>query len=120
MGWIRRPTVRRVTVQLPGLEQAQCSRAEKALKFLFNDCGCLWGAPVFLAVFLAGFLPRLNAAGFSWIAFGGWFLGAAIPAIAAKFVGLAWSYRKLKVWFRKLDASPESSATGTQETIEQT
>ena len=42
VSWLNRPVVDKVVVSLPWLDEGQRARIEKTMKFLFNDCGCLW------------------------------------------------------------------------------
>jgi hypothetical protein len=100
--WLNRPTFDQVTVLLPWLNEEQQTRAAKKIKFLFNDCGCMWGGPVFLIVFSVIFFGKISEKGFAWPILGVSFLIGAAAAISAKFLGLAWSCWRLKAWLNKI------------------
>lgn len=100
--WLNRPTCELVIVLLPWLDETQRTRAAKKIRFLFNDCGCLWGGPVFLIVFSVRFFSKISGKSFSWPILGISFLIGAAAAIIAKFLGLAWSRWRLRAWLNKI------------------
>ena len=92
VSWLDRPAIDHVVVLLPWLDGVEQRRLAKRFKFLFNDCGCLWGVPAFLAAFGWLLSTAIHTDGFSWITLGYAFLVGSVAAFAAKLVGLAWSY----------------------------
>jgi hypothetical protein len=102
VSWLARPSVRQVHVRLPWLTPAQCERAGRTLTRYFNDCGCLWGAPAFVAALPLSFAhgPWTDASG---LLAGGASLAAAVgAALAAKAAALAWSAWRLRVLLARL------------------
>ena len=63
--WLRRPSVRRLELDIASLDTKQKERFEKRVKDLFNDCGCLWAAPVFLLSFLLIFALHYGQSNFA-------------------------------------------------------
>ncbi|MBE9168682.1 hypothetical protein IQ238_14595 [Pleurocapsales cyanobacterium LEGE 06147] len=102
ISWLNRPSVEQVLVKLPWLEKAEQQQFEKALKFLFNDCGCQWGTPAFLIIFTWYFSTKLREGDFSWNDLGMSLLIGVFTALTAKLLGLAWSHWRLKIWFRRM------------------
>ena len=113
--WLGRPHVESINVALPWLEASEQQKLTKKLQFLFNDCGCLWGTPAFLITFIYFLSTKLSQSVFSWEILGISFLFGIGSALLAKFLGLRWSYWRLKVLFRsmsfqnifKVNAQPE-------------
>ena len=94
--WLSRPAVDQVVITIPWLPERQRARLEKRIKYLFNDCGCLWGGPVFLVVFSAVLVTKWSSGGFSWPTLGVSFGIGAMAALTAKFTALACSGVRLK------------------------
>ena len=110
--WLRRPSVDRVLVALPQLDEPERQRAATELEHLFNDCGCLWGSLGFLAAFVSVFTVGLLQGGFSWAILGA-SLGIGISAaLVGKLLGLRWSYWRLRAWYRRMLLS-QSDTRGT-------
>ncbi|HEX2772212.1 MAG TPA: hypothetical protein VHN18_07240 [Micromonosporaceae bacterium] len=99
--WLRRPHVDQVAVRMPGLDSAECERSARAIRHLFNDCGCTWGA-LALLVAAVGVLV-IGPAG--WPDVGGSVLGCLAAAAGGKLLGLAWSRYHLLARLRALRSS---------------
>lgn len=115
VSWLNRPAVDHIVVLLPGLDRFERHRSAKTLKFLFNDCGCIWGAPAFVATFSYVLATHIQANGFSWSILGYSFGIGFCVALVAKLVGLAWSYWRLKVWFERMMSVEAEMEVVTQE-----
>ena len=102
VSWLNRPSVDNVQVSLPWLDENEQGQSARALKYLFNDCGCLWGGPAFLITFVSYVVIQLHTSAFSWAMLGSAFLIAVGVALVAKFLGLGWSRWRLRVWFQRL------------------
>jgi hypothetical protein len=98
--WLGRPSVDRVVVDLPWVEEDDRQRVAKALRRYFNDCGCFWGTPVFLVALLSG-LILLDGAD-TWQGVVGCIVFALVAGAAGKLLGLAWSRWRLLAWLRRL------------------
>jgi hypothetical protein len=97
VSWMNRPPVDQVLIRIPWLDGADQQRTAKTIKFYFNDCGCLWGALVFVLV-LTGCLWMEPWGEAPWWIAPAYALLASVPAaIAAKLSALAWSWWRLKV-----------------------
>lgn len=92
--WLGRPLVRSVEVSLPSLDGGARERTARRLRRLFNDCGCLWGAPTFLVTF-GVLLARAWPAGLGWRSVVLAFAVAVAAAFGAKLLALAWSRWRL-------------------------
>ena len=99
--WIGRPAVDEVSVDLD-LEQPERLALESRLETLFNDCGCLWGAPAFLLGFLAFAWPRFARTGFEWSTAAAAFAVAVVAAVAAKLLALYASHLRLRTELDRL------------------
>jgi hypothetical protein len=53
VSWLHRPHVHRVQVELPRMAADERRRVSETAGRDFNDGGCFWGVPAFLAVLLA-------------------------------------------------------------------
>lgn len=100
--WLSRPTVRNITVSHNKMTAETCSDYENRIKYLFNDCGCIWGALVLVLTFLVVF----NFYGFETsVIWRKMFTSVviAIPsAFVAKLLALRWSYYCLYTTLNKL------------------
>ena len=101
--WLDRPAVSHVEVRLPGLGPVERDRSARAIRKLFNDCGCVVStvAMVATAVVLA-----VAGAGADW---SWWRIGVATlvclaAAIAGKVLALAASGWRLRIRLRHLAA----------------
>jgi hypothetical protein len=102
VSWLNRPNVDKLILSLPWLSKKQQSKYEKRLKFLFNDCGCLWGGPAFLITFSILFFSKLTTHGISLNFLWKPFLIGIIAAFLGKFLGLRWSYWRIKRYFNEI------------------
>lgn len=98
VSWLRRPHLDRVTVTMPGLDAAERERAAKAIRHLFNDCGCTWGALALVAAGAGVLMVGPNGGR----AVAGAALGCLAAAAAGKLLGLAWSRWRLLTRLRAL------------------
>ncbi len=105
ISWLNRPHIESVLVSLPWLGKAEQSRLAKTLRFLFNDCGCLWGSPAFMIAFIYNFSIKLPENSFSFTILGYTFLISGVVALLAKFLGLGWSYWRLKILIQRMIVS---------------
>jgi hypothetical protein len=112
VSWLGRPTVQSVRVTLDWVEEADRQRLAERVRFLFNDCGCVWGGPAFLVAFTAFFVPSLMAGAFSWSLLGAAFLLGLVGALVGKILGLAWSYRQLRALLAQM--MPPGISSGRQ------
>jgi len=91
VSWLSRPVVKDVSLDVSILGEDKTQKLEKRLHRLFNDCGCVWGAPGFFLGFGTHLVTQLPRTGFSWTSLGVSALIGAGSAIGAKFLGLLWS-----------------------------
>jgi hypothetical protein len=106
VSWLGRPTVQNAHVSLAWFDEAERCRLAERVRFLFNDCGCMWGGPAFLFTFVAFFVPALKEGAFSWSILGLALLLGLVGAFIGKMLGLAWSYWRLKALLvRMMDTS---------------
>ena len=68
---------------------------ESKIKHLFNDCACLWAGPVFIATLILLFSLTNSAHIKFWPEIILFFFIAVFSAMAAKLVGLRWSFYRL-------------------------
>ncbi|KKL26456.1 hypothetical protein LCGC14_2395110 [marine sediment metagenome] len=68
---------------------------ERKIKHLFNDCACLWAGPVFIATLILLFNLTNSAHIKFWPEIILFFFIAVFAAMAAKLVGLRWSFYRL-------------------------
>lgn len=94
--WLSRPVVKRVSLDFSMLGKDREQELENRLTRLFNDCGCLWGAPGFFLGCGLSLLTHLQGAGFSWSAVGVSALIGVGSALGAKLIGLLWSFWQLQ------------------------
>lgn len=94
--WLARPMVEKVKLDLPAAGDDEQQQKAGEIKRLFNDCGCLWGAPGFILGFGIYYLIHLQGAGFSWATLGVSALAGILSALAAKFLALLWSFWQLR------------------------
>lgn len=102
VSWLNRPTVDQVLIALPWIVRAEQQRSAKTLKFYFNDCGCLWGSPAFVAAGAVCLLFGPWDGRSTWAAVGVSLLVAVAAALMAKLAALAWSRRRLKVLLHRM------------------
>ncbi|NJC68611.1 hypothetical protein HC031_02560 [Planosporangium thailandense] len=109
--WLDRPSVSDVVVALPWLDTAERASSARAIRRLFNDCGCGVGSVAFVATVTAVVLPRVLSRAWSWPSLGT-AVGAGIAAaVAGKLAGLAWSRWRLRTRLRRLaETRPAESA----------
>lgn len=93
--WLNRPAVRNVTLSHHKINTETGRKLENRVKYLFNDCGCIWGALVFVLTLLVVY----NFYSFETSSF--WkkaLISAAVAvpsAFVAKLLALRWSYHCL-------------------------
>ncbi|MEU8297150.1 hypothetical protein AB0C04_07685 [Micromonospora sp. NPDC048909] len=101
VSWLQRPHLDRVTVTMPGLDDTERDRAARAIRHLFNDCGCTWAAVAFVAAGAAAVL--IGPSGGRAVAVAA--AGCLTTAVADKLLGLAWSRRRLLARLRSLHSA---------------
>ncbi len=100
--WLNRPTVRNISVSHNKITAEACRQFEKRIKYLFNDCGCIWGSLVFILTFFVVF----KFYGFETTSF--WkelvisFIIGVPLAFISKLIALRWSYHRLYATLDKL------------------
>ena len=99
---LARPTVGQVHVRLPWLDHDERARSASALTRLFNECGCLWGAPAFLSVLAWGALGAPWSSLGTPAALGLSMLLATSAGLAAVVSALVWSRWRLRVLLAQL------------------
>jgi hypothetical protein len=99
---LARPAVGQVHVRLPWLDHAEQARSASALARLFNECGCLWGAPAFLSVLAWGALGAPWSTLGTLAAIGVSMLLATTAGLAAVVFALVWSRWRLQVLLAQL------------------
>ena len=104
VSWLSRPVVKQVSLDFSMLGKDREQELEKRLTRLFNDCGCLWGAPGFFLGSGLSYLAYLEGAGFSWSAVGISALIGTASATGAKLLGLLWSFCQLQRTLSQLKA----------------
>lgn len=102
ISWLNRPVVKDVSLDISTLGKAQEQKLAKRLQRLFNDCGCLWGAPGFFLGSGIYLLSHLQSSGASWTTLGISALIGTGSALGAKFLGLLWSFWQLQQIFAEL------------------
>jgi len=108
--WLNRPSVDVVEVLLPWLDADEQARSAKIIRDLFNDCGCLWGAPAFVVSVAGVLVPQLVSRGWSWPAFGRAILVGVAAGFAGKLLGLAWSRWRLAMRIRRMGVMARNGA----------
>ncbi len=102
VSWLARPAVGHVQVRLPWLAPAECHQVGRTLTRQFNDCGCLWGAPAFVAALVWGATASPWTGSTPLAALTASFASAVVAAVAGKAAALAWSAWRLRVLLHRL------------------
>lgn len=55
--WLKLPLVRRVEIDLNNLSAEESQKAEKKIKYLFNDCGCFYGEVIMFSFLILKTTP---------------------------------------------------------------
>lgn len=109
--WLNRPSIRKVTIELPHLEEQEQAKAAKKIKHLFNDCGCLYGEIVMFSFLGWKIIPLALAGTFAWNMLL-YLLPIAIGlGILAKLIGLYWSYQQLHSYLQHLKTNLQKESS---------
>ena len=100
--WLKRPAVRRVEINFNSLDMKQKKRIQRRIEFLFNDCGCLWAAPVFVVTFLSIWGFYYVDSIYVWALLGLSLILSVLVALMTKFMVMYWSYRQLETELNRL------------------
>ena len=109
VSWLNRASVDQVLIALPWIDGAEQRRIARRLKRYFNDCGCLWGAAIFVFMFICSLSvgPWSNTR--TPVVVGVSVLVSVPAALAAKLMALAWSYWRLKVLLNRMKSGEKGS-----------
>lgn len=112
---LNRPLVHHVVLPSGLLSDKDQREAEYSIKSLFNDCGCAWGAPIFITAMLAAgiFIGLFSV--FTWPKLG---IAVAISIPAAflgKLAGLIYSYHRLNYYLSQIKSMLELKYGQNQE-----
>ena len=107
--WLSRPVVR--DVDMPET-LADRVRWQRRLRALFNDCGCVWGGPGFLAALLGAFWLWGKAVWASPFAILLWIGTAICAALLAKLIALKVSHIRLRKNLKTLELNLKSLEIG--------
>ncbi len=101
--WLNRPHIRLIKIQSNKIDKTVCDKYEKQIKSLFNDCACLWAAPVFIASFTLLYTLIDSTHFISWQKITEFFLISVFTAMISKLLGLRWSFHKLNRIIKQLN-----------------
>ncbi|MER5918262.1 hypothetical protein ABT124_50570 [Streptomyces sp. NPDC001982] len=103
--WLGRPSVDEVVVRTPWLAAEEQDRSAKAIRRLFNDCGCAVGMAAFAIATAAVLVLQLPRHGWSWAPVGTALLVGVGAAVVGKLLGLAWSCLRLRALLRRMSGA---------------
>ena len=94
--WLNRPYIHGIEVKLTGINPHERVQYEKQVKRLFNDCGCGWGALIFLLTLPSCYLLISHSTAALWTEISASIFTAIVFGFFAKLMKLKWSQVQLR------------------------